>query len=91
MFYPFNATMACAASKTFVDKTKSETEILRDAYKEIAHVYISRVAERGGFKTYIYVPFEVRQLLTDLEESGFVVRRIEGNRYSVCWGDYTPI
>lgn len=91
MFYPFNATMACATSKTSVGKTKTETEILRNAYKEIAHVYISRAAERGYFKTYIYVPSEVRQLLTDLEESGFVVSRIEGNRYSVCWGDCTPI
>ena len=91
MFYPFNAAMACATSKTSVSKTKSETEILCNAYKEIAHVWINRAAERGYFRTYIYVPDEVRALLDDLKESGFEVELIRDNRYSIRWGDGTII
>lgn len=91
MFYPFNAAMACTTSKTSVSKTKSETEILCNAYKEIAHVWINRAARRGYFRTYIYVPDEVRALLDDLKESGFEVEPIRDNRYSIRWGDGTII
>lgn len=87
MFCPFNAAMARFTSETSVVKTESETEILIKAYKEIAHVWINRVAERGLFRTYIYVPYEVRALLDDLRESGFEIEPIRNNRYSVRWGD----
>ena len=87
MFCPFNAAMARFTSETSVVKTESETEILIKAYKEIAHVWINRAAERGLFRTYIYVPYEVRALLDDLRESGFEIERIRDNHYSVRWGD----
>ena len=86
MFCPFNAAMARFTSKTSVAGTESETEILIKAYKEIAHVWINRAAERGLFSTYIYVPYEVRALLDDLRESGFEVKYIKDNRYNVYWG-----
>lgn len=87
MFYPLNAAMARFTSETSVAKTESETEILINAYKEIAHVWINRAAEKGLFRTYIYVPYEVRALLDDLRESGFEIERIRDNHYSVRWGD----
>ena len=86
MFYPFNAAMARFTSETSVAKTQSETKILIKAYKEIAHVWINRAAERGLFRTYIYVPYEARALLDDLKESGFEIERIRDNRYSIRWG-----
>lgn len=87
MFCPFNAVVARVASEASVGKTASETEILIKAYKEIAYVWINRAAERGLFRTYIYVPYEVRALLDDLRESGFEIEPIKGNRFSVYWGD----
>ena len=87
MFCPFNAAMARFTSENSVVKTESETEILIKAYKEIAHVWINRAAERGLFRTYIYVPYEARALLDDLKESGFEIEPIRNNRYSVYWGD----
>lgn len=87
MFCPFNAAMARFTSETSVVKTESETEILIKAYKEIAHVWINRAAEKGLFRTYIYVPYEVRALLDDLRESGFEIESIKGNRFSIRWGD----
>ena len=87
MFCPFNAAMARFTSETSVAKTESETEILIKAYKDIAYVWINRAAEKGLFRTYIYVPYEVRALLDDLRESGFEIEPIRNNRYSVYWGD----
>ena len=87
MFYPFTAPMACAASKTSVDETKFETEILIKAYAEIAHVWINRAAKKGCFRTTIYVPYETRRLLDDLKESGFEIKHLEKNYYSIHWGD----
>ena len=87
MFCPFNAAMARFTSENSVVKTESETEILIKAYKDIAYVWINRAAERGLFRTYIYVPYEVRALLDDLRESGFEIEHIRDNHYSVRWGD----
>ena len=87
MFCPFNAAMARVTSETSVVNTESEVEILIKAYKEIAHVWINRAAERSLFRTYIYVPYEVRALLDDLKESGFEIEPIKNNRYSIRWGD----
>ena len=87
MFCPFNAAMARFTSETSVVKTESKTEILIKAYKDIAYVWINRAAERGLFRTYIYVPYEVRALLDDLRESGFEIEPIKNNRYSIRWGD----
>ena len=87
MFCPFNAAMARVTSETSVVNTESEVEILIKAYKDIAYVWINRAAERGLFRTYIYVPYEVRALLDDLRESGFEIEPIRNNRYSVRWGD----
>lgn len=87
MFCPFNAAMARFTSENSVVKTESETEILIKAYKDIAYVWINRAAEKGLFRTYIYVPYEVRALLDDLRESGFEIEPIRNNRYSVYWGD----
>ena len=87
MFCPFNAAMARFTCETSVVKTESETEVLIKAYKEIVHVGINRAAEKGLFRTYIYVPYEVRALLDDLRESGFEIEPIRNNRYSVRWGD----
>ena len=87
MFCPFNAAMARFTSENSVVKSESETEILMKAYKDIAYVWINRAAERGLFRTYIYVPYEARALLDDLKESGFKIEPIRNNRYSVYWGD----
>lgn len=76
MFCPFNVCGAQIQCEEAEKITAEERNWLKEAYLEIAHVYINRACRRGYRMTMVYLPNEIaREAIEQLERAGFIIDR----------------